>query len=266
LPRTDTLEVGYKGIWGGRFLIGIDGYYTQKSEFVFNQVLSPFVGIPGETLAANLGDAVRRAFTDEELASFGLNVETLATSFAQANGALADSSIGIIEPEENYNPDTIPEMVLTSLNAGSLDYFGADLSVEATLTERWLAYANYSWVNENYFDENALGQPGSGLDVPVNAPRHKFRAGFTYKTPRGLSLSCGIRYVDSFRVVDGPNYDGVVETYTLVDAGSSYDFSFGDTRMSFALTAQNVFDHLHREYIGFPMIGRLVSSRLTCEF
>ena len=117
-----------------------------------------------------------------------------------------------------------------------------------------------------YFGGESLGLPGTGFEVSMNSPRNKFRAGLTYRSNKGLTLSGSLRYVDSFRVVDGPNYNGVVNTYTLVDVGLTYDFSGSATGLSLAISAQNVFDNRHREYIGVPTIGRLVTSRLTYTF
>lgn len=264
---TDTFELGYKGVWRDQFLVGIDGYYTRKSESLFTHVITPFVVVPGEILSRDLQKAVLDAFTDEELAPFGIDAATLASAYVEQGPTLGyPNLVGILELEQNYNPDTLPELVMANINAGSLDYFGVDLSIEAFLSERWSAFANYSWVSDNFFDSEDLGLPGTGFDVSMNAPKGKFRTGVTYRSKLGFSVSGSLRYVSSFRVADGRNYNGTVESYTLVDVGLAYDFTGLATGLTLAITAQNIFDNEHREYIGFPTIGRMVSSRLTYTF
>ena len=142
--------MGYKGIWGDHILVGIDGYYARKSETLFNHEITPFVIVPGDILSRDLQNAVLDAFTDEELAPFGIDTATLASVYAQL-GPTVGNPIGILEPNQNSNPDTLPELVTAKLNAGSLDYFGVDLSIEALLSEQWSVFANYSWVSDNYF-------------------------------------------------------------------------------------------------------------------
>ena len=261
---TDTFEAGYKGIWQDRFLIGLDVYYTKRKNFGFTRVLTPFVVIPADTLRDDLGDAVRAAFTDTELAPFGIDVETLASAYAAASAALANRPIGIIEPEQNYDPNTLPELVSGTVNAGALDYYGVDLSVEAFFNDRWSAFANCSWVSENYFDEEALGLPGTAFGQSMNSPQNKFRAGVTYRSGKGLTATGTLRYNGRFQV--GTNRTSVVEAYTLFDLSLGYEFSGSATGLKIAVTAQNLFDHVHREYVGVPKIGRLITSRATYAF
>ena len=182
-------------------MVGIDGYYTIKNGAIFTQVITPFVFIPGVALNHGLQNAVLGAFTDEELTPFGIDAATLASVYAQAGSAMGNQLLGIVEPDQNYNPDTPPELVLANINAGSLDYFGVDLSMEVFFNEQWSAFANYSWVSENFFDGEDLGLSGTGYVVSMNAPKDKFRTGVTYRSTFGLTVSGSLRYVSSFPVV-----------------------------------------------------------------
>ena len=264
-PRiTDTVEVGYKGVWQDRFLVGLDLYYTKRKNFGFTRVLTPFVVIPGDTLRDDLRNAVRSAFTEAELAPFGLDVESLASVYAAASAALENRPIGIIEPEQNAHPDSFPELVGVTVNAGALDYYGVDLSVEAFFNEHWSAFANLSWVSENLFDEEALGLPGTGYGESANSPQNKFRTGVTYRSGKGLTVNGTLRFNGKFQV--GTNRADIVESYALFDLSVGYEFSGSATGLKLALTAQNLFDHVHREYVGVPKIGRLITSRVTYAF
>lgn len=263
---TETWEIGYKAVIEDKFILGIDGYYNKMDDFLFIHVVTPFVEIPAAELNEGLSNAVMQAFTDEELSTFGIASESLANAFGLISPALADQPVGLVETIQNFDPDTPPEMIMPYLNAGTLDYFGVDFSLEAFFNDTWSAYANFSWTSENFFDESAMGLEGTGYVISMNSPKEKIRAGIIYRTKTGLTVTAGLRYVGSFTVADGANYNGTVNSYTLVDLGIAYEFSDKLSGLHAALSVQNLLDEKHREYIGFPEIGRLASARLVYEF
>jgi iron complex outermembrane receptor protein len=264
---TDVLEIGYKGIWQERLLINFDAYYTQMKDFSFRRYLTPFAVIPDETLRADLSAAVRSVFTEAELASFGIDVETLASAYAEAGSVALAGLIGIIEFEENYDPATKPELVVSRVNAGSIDYFGIDLSIEAFFNRQWSAFVNGSWVSKHIFDELDLGLPGTSFGRSMNSPKYKVRTGVTYRNGKGFTVSGTLRHNGGFQVfqVETEPPD-TIAAYTLFDLSMGYAFSGSATGLTLTITAENLFDHVHREYIGVPKIGRLVTSRLTYSF
>lgn len=266
LPRikqtvTNTLELGYKGVLGGRVLVGIDAYYTQKTNFLSElQFITPFVFVPN--VPGDLSAAVAAAFTDEELAPFGLDAATLAGIYAQAGAAVAAQPVGLIETEENFDPDTRPELMLTYINFGDIDFFGTDIEVQALVNDEWTLFGNLSWVSDNFFDAREVGEPERGLVIAMNAPQTKVRGGFSYAGASGFSFNAAGRYVDAFEVRSGV-HQGRVDSYFLVDLGVGYDFGKVAPGLRIDVTGQNIFDDRHREYVDVPEIGRLVTGRLT---
>ncbi|MEX0322259.1 MAG: TonB-dependent receptor [Puniceicoccaceae bacterium] len=263
---TETWEIGYKGVIDEKFVLGIDGYYNKMNDFLFIHVVTPFVEVPGAVLSEDLASAVLLAFNDDELSAFGIDSAALANTYAAIGPALGDQPIGLIETIQSFNPDTPPEMIMPYLNAGTLEYFGVDFSIEAFFDDNWSAYTNFSWTSKNFFDEKAIGLDGTGYVISMNSPEEKIRAGIVYRSNKGLTITAGARYVGSFTVADGANYNGTVDSYTLFDLGIAYDFSDDLSRLKASLSIQNLFDKEHREYIGFPEIGRLASVRLMYEF
>ncbi len=266
---SETFEIGYKGVIDEKFVIGLDAYYTKMNDFLFPHVITPFVEVPGELIGQNLAAAIRNTYNNEDLAQFGITVEHLADAYGTIAPAFMlqlPPQVGLVETTLSYNPDSPPEMVIAFINAGAMDYYGADLSVEAFFNDNWSAYANFSWTSENFFDDASMGLKGSGYMVSMNSPKEKFRAGLTYRSNSGLIVTAGIRYTGAFFVADGVHYNGLVEKYTLVDCSITYDFSGKASGLNISLTVQNILDNQHREYIGFPTIGRLASCRLVYEF
>ncbi len=259
---TNAIEVGYQGLLWNRMHLGIDGYYTQKKRIHSYQAITPEVLVPG--LSADIRDAVRDVFTDEELAAFDLSVAALEEMYGAGAAGVAEWPVGLIEPRENFDPDTRPEFLLINGNFGELDYFGIDIWLEASITDRISGFLNTSWISENYFDDDALNEPGSGAVVAMNAPQNKLKLGLSYARPECFNINAGFRYVRSFEVVDDdPLYRGTVGSYAVLDVGLGYDFSRYVRGLRVDVTAQNALDNRHREYIGVPVVGRLVTARLT---
>lgn len=258
---TNSYELGYKGLFSDQLLVTIDLYYTRKKNFISElQPFTPLVVAPG--VAGDLAAAIMNTFTDAELQAYGLNRETLAGIYRQAAASLAANPIGLIEPIENFDPSRKPELLLTYINFGNVDYYGADIAVQWTPNVRWAMFANVSWVSDNFFDDEELGESGTGREIAMNAPRYKVNAGFTYTSPFGLSIDVAGRYVDKFEVRSGI-FTGLVDSYFLLDLGLGYDLQRLTPGLRIDVLAQNVLDNKHREYSGAPRMGRLITTRLT---
>jgi iron complex outermembrane receptor protein len=265
-PVTQSVEVGYRGVMSDRVVLEVVGSYTRRSRFQFDQMITPMAEVRADRLGPDLEEAVLASFSDSDLTSFGISANELAETFSALAAPGDYVTVGLMEPDENYDPYTISELVLTSVNAGKVDYFGAEASADVVIGEGLTAYANYSWISDNHFDESELGLSGTGFLVSMNAPTDKWRLGFSYEPVSGAEFTSDVRYTGSFRVDDGQNYHGMVDAYTLVDLGFSVDFRGAAAGLTLAVNASNIFNKMHREYIGFPRIGRLVSSRLTYTF
>lgn len=159
---TNSYELGYKGLFANQLLVTIDLYYTRKKNFISElQPFTPLVVTP--SVASDLAAAIMNAFTDEELAAYSpdLNRQALANIYRQAAASLAANPIGLIEPTENFDPNRKPELLLTYVNFGDVDYYGADVAVQWTPNARWALFGNFSWVSDNFFDDEELGEPGT---------------------------------------------------------------------------------------------------------
>ena len=73
-----------------------------------------------------------------------------------------------------------------------------------------------------------------------------------------------MRYSDEFAMNSGV-YIGTVDQYTVFDANIGYRLPLARPA-TLTLTATNLFDNLHQEFIGAPHLGRLLMLRLQYEF
>jgi iron complex outermembrane receptor protein len=270
---SSTFEAGYKGLFGNRVLFAIDGYYTQRENFVGPLLVeTPFVLVP--TLLSDLTAAMAtgidgNAVLKGALAQAGITPQAAAAVIAGlASRSLPSAStpVALVVPTENdLGVGKAPELLLTYRNFGKVDFYGVDVSVQVIASSRLNFFGNISYVSDDFFDNEELEETNTSLAVALNAPTFKFKTGFNYAVPRGISVNASGRYADGFPVRSGP-YIGDVRSYFLLDVGAGYDLGKFAPGMSLDVTVQNVLDNEHREFIGAPLIGRLALARLNYTF
>lgn len=237
-----TLEFGYKGILGKKFLAGIDVYYSTLNDFVGPlRVETPNVFFDPATLGAYLYPILAAP-------PYNLPQQQIETII----GNIAAIPVGTITPNEARDPG---DLMLTYKNFGDIDLYGLDLSFAYYMNPNWRFTGSYSYVSKDFFKEDPS-------DIALNAPKNKFSGSVHYTCPRKIfDGQLRFRYVDGFPVNSGV-YIGQSDNYTVFDFAGGIDLPAAfKTRLS--LTIQNVLDYKHREFFGVPEIGRLALLRLT---
>jgi len=262
---THTIEAGYKGLLGERILFAIDGYYTKKKNFVSGvQQLTPLAVFNRFTteLAPALAAAIQ---ANQPLAAA---LQAAGATPQQVAGIIAGLAqqgdpvpVSVVQPDQNQVPG---EILGVYRNFGDIDFWGIDASLQFKATNRLDLFGNLSYVSDDFFDDDELGEAGSGLELALNASALKIKGGFNYAIPQGLSFNGAARYTQGFPVNSGP-YIGDVEDYFLIDVGAGYDLGRFARGMRVDLTIQNILNNEHREFIGAPEIGRLALARISYE-
>ncbi len=255
---TNAVELGYRAAIGDRVTLAVDLYRTWKNDFVSaEQVETPNAFFDPVTLADYLSRYMPR---DTALFLAGL---------------IASAPMGTVTPEQARDPWDI---LITYRNFGKITQWGADLDVAAFLTPSIALRGTYSWTNRNTFEVvNASGKVDT---IPLNAPANRGSLAGIYRDERlGLNAEVRVRAVEGFPVRSGV-YEGDVESYAVMDAAAGYRLPF-NRRLTVTLSAQNLvtavrrtedtvsrwkFRAHHQEFIGAPMIGRLVTVRVRAEF
>jgi outer membrane receptor for ferrienterochelin and colicins len=242
----NALEGGYKGIIGGRMQVSVDVWHENRRNFVGPSLVeTPNVFLDSATTARYLGAA-------------------LPAPLAQAAaGGLAKIPLGTVSPDNRLTNTPGPDIIVTYRNYGKLDVTGADLASEILLDRGYSVAGNYSWVNKDLFSKTEIG----GLsDVTLNAPANKAMVALRYNnnTPQPYGWELRGRYVAGFPVASGV-YNGSVPTYTLLDANLALRVpTTKDVTLS--ISAQNLLDKKHQEFVGVPALGRFIMTQLRYSF
>ncbi len=284
---TQTLEVGYKGIVENKLLLAIDGYYTNKKDFVGPLTLeTPLVFVPN--LAADLQSAIATGIAGNEtlvgaLSLFNQTPESVAALLAGFGAdQLPDAAtpVAIVAPEENdLGVGAVPELMLAYRNFGDVSYWGIDATMQYLANQNLSLFGNISIVSDDFFNNEDLDETNTSLALALNAPKFKAKGGFSYDVPKGIAFGASGRYVQGFPVFSGPyiggrpapfNDDPVlapgVDDFFLLDVNIGYDLYSVAPGLRIDASVQNLLDNEHREFVGAPKIGRMAMARLNFTF
>ena len=263
------MELGYRGLFGEKLLVSADVYFSHSRPFIGPlQMVTPVVTVPG--LAADLTRDLATGIAGNALLSaalelFNMTPEQAAALFTELLGSelpLDGLPVALVQPREN-NPGVgqAPEMLLLFPNFGVLSLWGGEFGVRYYPSNTLSVFANLTWVADNFFDNEQLGEELESNQLALNAPTMKFKAGGTYRHPSGFSASVSGRASRGFPMISGV-YVGDVDPHFVLDGSVAYEFGFGGSSLRADLSVTNVLDSNHREFIGAPRLGRLISGRL----
>jgi iron complex outermembrane receptor protein len=245
---TNSIEAGYKGQAGDRFRLALDAYYEWRRDFIGPpQVITPSVFLDAASLTTYLANYVSAA-----------DAQRLATLIGGVSGSRATPGLplGTVAPSGLLGGS--PDVLVTYRNFGALHRVGSDVGAQWMLGGGLSVTGAYSWTNKVLWSRAELG----GIsDIALNAPGN--RASLVVQErdgARGYSAYVRVRYAGAFPMNSGV-YVGDVSAYTLADAGVAYRVPRRPD-MLLTVTADNLLDHLHREFVGAPEIGRLVMAQI----
>jgi iron complex outermembrane receptor protein len=261
---SDTYELGYQGILGGRLLLAGDLWYSERHNLVTPLTIqTPLLLMTGADIATFL---VPRFMTD--LGYSQAQAVALATQLATGLGQIP---LGVISSADvNANG---AQILTTYMNVDeSIDLWGMDLTASALLTDSWTLGVGASFVNEDVFETS------SGMRVMLNAPRKKGNASLTYRNDISpLSGEARVRYTDSYPVNSGvyvgtaclgdtgPLVEDCADSSTLLDLSAGYRLPIRQNA-ELQLAVTNALDQEYRSFPGSPEIGRMALLRLRYQF
>ncbi|SDR78470.1 TonB-dependent receptor [Christiangramia echinicola] len=186
-------------------------------------------------------------------------------------------------------PGSDGSFVLTYLNFGQVDTYGADLGINYFLNDKNRLSFNYSYFNYS-LDENDLANDGNrdGVvlesELPINTPKNKFGIGYYYTGSKFFGSLYG-RYVQEYDFFSGINIaaetqdlngDGVDDVIENARNGRTWNYGplggffnldlnvgyhFNDN-WTVGVSVTNLLDSEVRQFVASPEIGRLFMVEL----
>jgi iron complex outermembrane receptor protein len=238
---TDALELGYKAALGTRWNVTADVAYSwTKNFFGASLIGTPNVFLDEASLAAYLTPY--------------LGDPDLAMQVAQG---MTQIPLGVVTPANAADPTALLNL---RHQGGSFSRIGVDVEVSYLLADGLTLSGNYSWVNRD-----SIGSAGGSDMAVLSAPRNKGALAVSYRPPaswwgvwaQGLA-------VETYPVKSGV-FQGTIPGYAVLNLGATVNLPMR-REISLALTATNLLNNMHQEYVGAPAIGRLIVARVQAEF
>ncbi len=269
---TNSLELGYKAIFGGKARLSIDLWYERKDNFI------------GPLLVETPNVFLDRASTIAYLSNFlpASIAGAVGTAMAGLPGSTSAATTGVplgtVVPH-NSTLTNASDIVLTYRNFGQVDLFGTDFALDYIINNHFSVAGTVSLVNKDFFPASVValnsGSSGGVSDIALNAAKGKGTLTGRYRDdPNGWSFELRFRAVRGFPINSGVyatdlNADGSRQStpdYGVFDANFSWRLPFGDRRLMLGLSGTNLLNHAYQTFVGVPMLGRFITTRLQYAF
>ncbi|MBL7781657.1 MAG: TonB-dependent receptor [Saprospiraceae bacterium] len=273
VEKIQTVELGYKGLFGSKFFLDANVYYNASQDF-----LSPSINIAPE-----------RGSFDHDNNPATPNIPQIR-GYATKRG---DQPISELTATTTLpNGDKGADIVLTYVNFGQVNTYGFDASLSYAFSKKLSATMNYSWFGYD-IDDTDLANDGNKdgkvneNDLPINTPANKLGLGLNYSSKRLFGSVFG-RYVQTYDFFSGINVAAATNTDLIYGGnpvvegkrvGTSFNYGplggFFNVDLSlgykfgkhFTLAGQvvNLFGSEVREFVASPAISRLYSVELKVD-
>jgi iron complex outermembrane receptor protein len=269
---SNTIEAGYKGLFGEKFRVAADLWFQRRPADPTTQILNPGVLFNPQQLGSFLGTqiATRLIAAGTPAAQAQATATAAATALTPLMAAIPVGATAFTNPlyDQSY-------LVFSYQNAaGYVNVHGVDLASDLLLNQNWSLAGTYSWLSDNLFP-NAPGATALN-PLAANTPTHRATLTVRYEgEDRRLTGELRGRYANAFQVNSGvfnsfgigagqARYPGV-PVNAFVDASASYRLPIAqDVRIS--VSATNLLDNRRPTFVGVADLGRLVVSRLQYSF
>lgn len=192
-------------------------------------------------------------------------------------------------PIADVTPGANPNFVLTYLNFGNVDTYGADLGLNYYLNEKNRFAFNYSYFDFSLDEDdpaNDANRDGvvTKTDLPINTPKHKMGLGYFYtgskfygsifgRWVQEYDFFSGINVAAKTQDLNGDGVNDVVEdarvgrtwNYGPLGGFVNFDLNVGykiTDNLTVGATITNLLNSEVREFVASPVIGRLYQVEL----
>jgi outer membrane receptor for ferrienterochelin and colicins len=264
---TQTLEVGWKGLFFSKLQIQVDAYWTRKENYVgaltsaSGAVILDLLNNPAIVAKLKANAAQVYSFLsalDNQPAYTNNNIvkSESGTVYDEVLVLLTQLPLGTVTPKDSkVNSDYI----LTYQNLGTLDVFGTDVGVQYQATKDVYLSGSFSLVDKDHITIS------TGQIAWLNAPKYKASLGLDHVISKvGFGYGATWRWQDSYNASSSV-YVGTVSAANLVDARISYRPKFYKGLL-LAVNVNNLFNYKWQSFPGTAHMGTTLMWKAQVTF
>tara|TARA_Y100000994_G_scaffold1047_1_gene1137 strand:+ start:3328 stop:6159 length:2832 start_codon:yes stop_codon:yes gene_type:complete len=284
ISTNTTYEMGYQGLINDRIQFAVDGWYSQRKNFVSPlMATTPMILLDPTTMVGFLTPRLTAVYQAQgmDAATAGATAGAAAMQIALGGDGvggtpgLAEIPLAVASTADVNAQGA--ELLATYMNQGDLNVWGADFSMKAFLNDEWTLASTASFVNDDYFTIAEMQNATS--PIYLNAPKSKGTITLGYRGVRsGYNVEMRMRATEGFPAnsagfvgtkcvtngTGGLGEEECVKGHTLMDAVMGYKVP--GTAATLQLTATNLLGTKYRSFVGVPEMGRFVMVRVKYDF
>jgi outer membrane receptor for ferrienterochelin and colicins len=264
---TQTLELGYKGLFFSKLQFSADLYWTHEENYVgalssasgaviFDLVNNPAIVSRLKANAAPLYSALSALDNKAPYTNPNLVKPDSGAVYDEVLVLLSQLPIGTVTPKDSKIGS---DYILTYNNLGTLDLFGLDLGLQYQVTKDIAIGGSFSWVNKNEI------QLSTGQIAPLNAPKYKSSMTFDHTISKiGIGYGLTWRWQDAYPG-NSSVYIGTVSAANLFDARLTYRPKFYK-KLLFAVNVNDIFNYHWQSFPGAAHVGTTLLWKAMITF
>ncbi|MCW3126545.1 MAG: TonB-dependent receptor [Bacteroidetes bacterium] len=264
---TQTLELGYKGLFFNKLQVSVDAYWTRKENYV--GALTSASGAVIFDLVHDQQLVDRLKANAEPYYSF---LKALDNQPAYTNNNIVKSDSGHVYDEILVLLSQLPmgvvtpkdgkinsDYILTYQNLGTLDLFGLDLGLQYQATKDVYIGGSFSLVDKDHITIS------TGQIAWLNAPKYKASLSLDHVISKvGFGYGASWRWQDSY-TANSAVYSGTVSASNIFDARISYRPNFYKGLL-FAVNVNNLLNYKWQSFPGTAHMGTTFMWKVQVTF
>jgi outer membrane receptor for ferrienterochelin and colicins len=256
LQTVNSLELGYSTIIAKKLKIQLDAYYSVTQNILPQGVIPLSAGAQlnvnavGAQIQTALEGSVDQATIDQLITILG----TSAPGPPRAGYGLIVSDIA---QERGH----LFDVGFPTYGKNDVKYWGLDLGLNYFVNDDWSLIGNFSYVNQNIWTPEDLGETNPNYEYFLNTPKTRFTLGVNYLPASKFYGTLNINSQAEFegKQGDGRIFTGVNPARTIANMSLGYRIEMkGDNKLDIGISANNLFDTKYEQFVNLPTIRRTV--------
>jgi len=254
LRAVNTLEFGFTTVLNSKLKITADAYYSVTQNIQPQGIVPLSAGAQLDFAAVSaqintaLSGTVAQPIIDQLTTALGTSAPgpprpgygLIVSDIAQARGYLVDVGFPTYGNED-------------------VKYFGLDLGLNYSFTNDFTVFGNYSYVSENIWTPEDLGETNPSYEFFLNTPNNRFNFGINYLPAEKFYGTFGLNHLSEFdgKMGDGRIFTGTNKARTFSNMSLGYRFKTKkENKLDLGLSINNLFDAEFEQFVNLPTIRR----------
>lgn len=256
LRAVNTLEFGYTTVLNSKLKISADAYYSVTQNIQPQGIVPVSAGAQLDVAAVSTQiQTALQGSVDQSV------IDRLTTVLGTSAPGPPRPGYGLIVSDVAQERGYLFDVGFPTYGKEDITYFGFDLGLNYSFNNDFTVFANYSYVSENIWSPEDLGETNPNYEYYLNTPNDRFNFGINYLPSEKFYGTFGLNYLGEYdgKMGDGRIFTGTNDAATFANMSLGYRFNFNESnKLDLGLSVNNLFDVGYEQFVNLPTIRRTV--------